>query len=199
MGPRQALYANLEAGASHIAEYQVLLPGLLQIPAFTEARAVADRAAYPARFSIEHAVQARALRQRVLDRPIPPTYEVVIGEVAVRRPAASPEIVRAQLDHLIHLGHERPAVTLRVLPIAAKVAGYGIPRSAFFTYRYPDPGDPIVVAVDTITTDQILINSPEVDPYLDLYARLRDAALSPGDSLDFLATVAEELSDYCRS
>src|SRR5262249_45489220 len=40
MGPRQALYANLEAGARAINEYQMtLLPGLLQIPAFTEARA----------------------------------------------------------------------------------------------------------------------------------------------------------------
>ena len=40
MGPRQALYANLEAGARSISEYQMtFLPGLLQIPAFTEARA----------------------------------------------------------------------------------------------------------------------------------------------------------------
>jgi hypothetical protein len=53
--------------------------------------------------------------------------------------------------------------------------------------------------VNTITTDQILIDSPEIDPYIDLYARLRDAALSPSDTLDFLATVAEELPDYCRS
>lgn len=57
---------------------------------------------------------------------------------------------------------------------------------AFFTYRYPERGDPIMVAVDTITSDLILTRSPEVDPYVDLYGRLRDAALSPADTVDFL-------------
>lgn len=194
MGPRQALYANLEAGAHSIAEYQMtLLPGLLQIPAFTEIRARADRAAYPDHFDPARALEARALRQRVLERPGGPAYEVIIDELAVRRFAAPPDIVRAQMDHLVDVGHHRKRVTIRVLPLAASIAGHAVPRSAFFTYRYPDPGDPVVVAVDTVTSDLVLTDPPEVAYYVDLYKRLQDAALTPADSLDFLAAVAEDM------
>ncbi|SCF16380.1 Helix-turn-helix domain-containing protein [Micromonospora matsumotoense] len=199
MGPRQALYADLEAGAEHIAEYHItLLPGLLQIPAYTEVRAVADRAAYPRRFTVERALEARAARQRVLDRPGGPTYEVIIDELAIRRHAAPPEVVRAQLDHLINVGHEKQKTTIRVLRLTARIAGNAVPRSSYFSYRYPDPSDPVVVAVDTITSDLVLTDPDEVANYASLYERLRSAALSPADSLDFLASVAEELPDYTR-
>jgi transcriptional regulator with XRE-family HTH domain len=70
MGPRQALYANLEAGASSISEYQMtMLPGLLQIPAFTEVRARADRGVYSPEFDPMRALEARAARQRMVERP----------------------------------------------------------------------------------------------------------------------------------
>jgi transcriptional regulator with XRE-family HTH domain len=200
MGPRQALYANLEAGARAIAEYQMtLLPGLLQIPAFTEVRVRADRGAYPDQFDPACALEARALRQRVLERAGGPTYEVIIDELAVRRFAAPPEIVRAQMDHLVDVGHHRKRVTIRVLPLAASIAGHAVPRSAFFTYRYPDPGDPVVVAVDTVTSDLVLTEPAEVGYYLDLYMRLHDAALTPAESLNFLATVTEDLSQTTGS
>src|SRR6266700_1329204 len=43
MGDRQALYADLEAGAAAIREYkQTFLPGLMQIPEFVKARSDAD-------------------------------------------------------------------------------------------------------------------------------------------------------------
>lgn len=51
----------------------------------------------------------------------------------------------------------------------------------------------MTVAVDTATSDLVLTDQEEVGPYLALYSRLRDAALSPSDSFDFLAKVAEEL------
>lgn len=123
MGPRQALYADLEAGARSICEYQMsLLPGLLQTPAFTEVRARADRAAHTGQFDPTRALEARAARQRVLDRPGGPTYEVIIDELAVRRFAAPPEVVRGQMDHLVDVGHHRPKITIRILPLNASIA-----------------------------------------------------------------------------
>jgi len=194
MGPRQALYANLEAGARSIREYQMtFLPGLLQIPAFTEARARADRASYTEHFDPARALEARAGRQRLLERPGGPVYEVIIDELAVRRFAAPPPVVAAQLRHLVDVGENRKKVTIRVLPLAATILGHSVPRSAFFTYSYPDPGDPVVVAVDTVTSDLVLTEPAEVGRYLTLYERLQDAALTPADSLDFLAAAAEEL------
>jgi len=192
MGKRQALYANLEAGASEIREYQmVFLPGLLQIPTYTEARARMDRPD-GADYDPARALEARAARQRMLERPGGPTYEVLIDELAVRRLAAPASVVADQLDHLVDAGHHRQGLTIRVLPLAAQIREHAVPRSAFFAYRYPDPGDPLVVAVDTVTDDLVLTRDVDVNRYLDLYSKLQDAALAPIESLDFLAAVAEE-------
>ncbi|GAA1883820.1 helix-turn-helix domain-containing protein [Asanoa iriomotensis] len=201
MGPRQALYADLEAGARSIAEYQLtLLPGLLQIPAFTEVRARANRGTRPEQFDPSRALEARAIRQRVLDRAAGPSYEVIIDELAIRRHAAPPEVVRAQLEHLAKVGLERKKrVTIRVLPLSASLPGHVVPGSAFFTYRYPDPGDPVVVAVDTVTSDLVLTDPADIGHYLDLYQRLQQAALTPADSLNLLASVAAELPNYTRN
>lgn len=193
MGTRQALYANLEAGASEIREYEmVYLPGLLQIPSYTEARVLMDR---PDRATYSHsrALEARAIRQGVLERPAGPHYEVIIDELAIRRFAAPAYVTADQLDHLVHTGHEHQSITIRVLPLAAQIRQHDVPRSAFFTYRYPDPRDPVVVAVDTVTNDLVLTEEADVARYLDLYSKLQDAALPPGDSIDFLATAAEEI------
>jgi transcriptional regulator with XRE-family HTH domain len=196
IGPRQALYANLEAGALRIDEYEMtLLPGLLQIPAFTAVRIHTDPPLYPDGFDPERAVEARTARQAILHRPDPPRYEVVIDELAVRRFAAPTDVVRDQLDHIAYLGHEYPHISIRVLPITARVAEHLVPRCAFSVYRYPDPGDPAIVAVDTITSDLVLTDPDQVGRYLRLYQHLRDAALPMADSLDLLAAVAEGLPD----
>ena len=194
MGIRQATIADLEWGTEQICEYQLnFVPGLLQTESYTRARIVADRAIHHAVFDAEHVVDARRTRQVLLDRPGGPAYEVVIDELALRRPAAPVRVLAAQLDHLVDLGHNHDRIRVRVLPVSAHIRGYAIPRSAFSVYRYPDPGDPVAVAVDSNASDQVLIGGDEVQPYLALYARLQEAALSPGDSLDFLATLAQEL------
>ncbi|MFI5492273.1 Scr1 family TA system antitoxin-like transcriptional regulator [Actinoplanes sp. NPDC051859] len=197
MGPRQALSASLEAGAHRICEYQMtLLPGLLQTPAFSQSRVHADPSAHTQGVDPARALEARLTRQRLLERPGGPTYEVVIDELAIRRFAAPARVIRGQLRHLADLGRTHDRVTIRVLPIAASIAGHVVPRSAFSIYRYPDSADPIVVSVDTITSDLVLTEAVEVGHYLTLYDRLRAAALTPEQTLDFLAAVAEELPEH---
>lgn len=196
MGARQALYADLEAGASAIAEFQPFIPGLLQTPEFAHQRQVSEAEIGPVTFSSERAVEARQTRQRMLRRPDGPTYEVVLDELAVRRLSAPPEVVAAQLEHLVAAAGES-RVTLRLLPVDATIDGYVIPRSAFSLYTYPDAKDPRVVAVDTVTTDVVLTSLTElaqVERYSILYDRLAAAALSPADSLEFLADRARELT-----
>jgi transcriptional regulator with XRE-family HTH domain len=191
MGPRQALCANLEAGASEISEYQItLIPGLLQIPAYTSARIVADRDAHPPKFDPNRAMQARLARQQMLERPGGPRYQVVIDELAIRRPAAPAAVMVEQLRHIVEVAKSRTTVTVRVLPIAAVLPDNLIPRTAFGIYRYPD--DPSVVLVDTITSDLIVADTAEADRYQKLYESLINAALTETDSLRLLARLADE-------
>ncbi|MGQ0773183.1 MAG: helix-turn-helix domain-containing protein [Pseudonocardiales bacterium] len=196
MGARQALYADLEAGACAIAEFQPFIPGLMQIPEFAHQRQVAEAEIGPVTFSSERAVEARQTRQRMLRRPDGPTYEVVLDEIAVRRLSAPSAVMAAQVAHLAACARELK-ITVRVLPVAAAVDGYVTPRSPFSLYTYPDPHDPRVIAVDTVTTDVVLTSlteDPQVTRYSNLYERLRRAALGPRDSVNFLEGVAAELT-----
>jgi transcriptional regulator with XRE-family HTH domain len=194
MGERQSLYANLEAGAQTIREFQMtFIPGLLQTAEFTRARGEADRVTGAPSLNAEKAAAGRVGRQRMLRRPGGPSYEVIIDELAVRRPSAPPEVMKSQLYHITATVNGSAKITARVLPIGAKIDGYGVPRSAYSIYTFNDPGDPTVVAVDTVTDDLVLTESDDVKRYEELYDRLRGAALSPQKSLDLLIDRAKDL------
>jgi transcriptional regulator with XRE-family HTH domain len=191
---RQALYANLEYGATTIREYaQTSIPGLLQLPKFTQALTEYDdltlASSTPA--SPEGVIRARTGRQRMARRPGGPVYEAILDEFAFARPIAPPAILAEQLRFLADLGHER--FTIRVLPLDATVESYSTPRGGFNLYTYPDEGDPTVVAVDTVTSDLVLAEPGEADPYERLYGRLRTAALPEQDSARRLAEAADRL------
>jgi transcriptional regulator with XRE-family HTH domain len=191
MGERQARYANLEAGAATIREFQMtFVPGLLQTPEFARARVDAERLSGASGYTVDDVIDARTGRQRMLRRPGGPSYEVILDEVAVRRAAAPAEVVRAQLYHVAARVNGDPRTSVRILPVDAEIERYSVPRSAFSIYTYPDPGDPTVVAVDTVTDDLILIESSDVKQYEELYDRLRDAALSVPETLKFLVDMA---------
>jgi transcriptional regulator with XRE-family HTH domain len=209
MGERQKRYADLEAGATTIREYQQnFIPGLLQTPEFVRARTDAAAELEPmAGISVDAVLAGRAGRQRMLRRPGAPCYQVVIDEVAIRRLSAPPEVVTAQLHHLAAIATsgntqaDRTSgsplgsgqVTLQVLPVDARIDSYTVPRSAFSIYTYSDPGDSTVVAVDTITDDLLLTSPDAVDRYQQLYQRLHDAALSQLDSVNLLTKAAAEM------
>ena len=192
MGERQALYANLEAGAQTIREFQMtFIPGLLQTPEFTRARNEADRVAGSVTFNADKAADGRIGRQRMLRRPGGPHYEVLIDELAIRRASAPPEVIKAQLYHIAATVNGNPKITARVLPVEVEIEGYSVPRSAFSIYTFVDPGDPTIVAVDTVTDDLLLTEGDDVKRYDELYDRLRDASLSVSDSLDLLLDTAK--------
>ncbi|WP_344612556.1 helix-turn-helix transcriptional regulator [Dactylosporangium salmoneum] len=195
MGPRQALYADLESGTDVISEYVfALVPGLLQTAAFADARLRCEPARYGDRFDPSAAVAARATRQRLLLAPDGPRYDVVLDEAAIRRCAAEPHIVAEQLRHIVSVCSQHPNVTVRVLPIGASLKGHSAPRSAYSIYRYRDPQHSVAVAVDTLTEDHIHTEPDQVDPYQHLHARLKAAALDPAPSLHTLAAAAQDLT-----
>ena len=195
MGDRQALYANLEAGASTLRLYeQTFVPGLLQIPEFVRARA-ALMPLEPVSGTVEGILGGRAGRQRMLRRPGGPTLDVVMDELAVHRLAAPSDVVKKQLYHLATVVNADPKITLRVLPVRARIKDFTVPRCTFSIYTYPDPGDPQVVAVDTVTSDLILTDQDQIGPYDRLFERLWEAALPPSESLDLLTAAAAGLSE----
>lgn len=194
MGRRQALYANLEAGATTIREYHhSFVPSLVQTREFTLARLEVDKTLGPLAFDPDRALEGRRGRQRLLRRPGGPAYELIVDELVVRRLPVPPHVMAGQLQALVE-SSSTANITIRVLPVDALIAGYRLPRSAYSLYTYLDPGDPAVVAVDTVTMDHVMLGAAETAPYIDLFDRLRDAALPIQDSRELMAQVAEDLA-----
>ncbi|MFG3579372.1 DUF5753 domain-containing protein [Micromonospora chersina] len=185
MGERQRAYAELEAGAVRIVDYQpVLVPGLLQIPEYARLR-VSAGALLADDVDVEADVRARAVRQEVLCRPEPPHYTALIDERACDPAGLSAEVWRDQLRHLVVLA-ERPHVTIRLLPRNASPCGDLHPLAPFSYYAYPDPDDPRTVLVETLTTDLRLVAEADVARYEQLVDWLLAAALPEEETVELL-------------
>ena len=89
MGERQRTYAELEAGAATIVEYQpAVVPGLLQTPAYARLRLAAGRLLTPTSTWRPTCVPGRP-RQEVLRRADPPRYTAVLAEPPPASPGGS--------------------------------------------------------------------------------------------------------------
>ena len=197
MGDRQAVFANLESGAATIREYQqICVPGLLQTPEYAMART--DPATALEELSdgtSDGIVAGRLMRQRMFRRPGGPDYEAIVDELAIRRLSAPPAVMKKSLYHMATLANDNPKITLRVLPIDARIESYAPPPTSFTIYTFTDPEDPVVVAVVTITAESFLTEPADVAPYVELFDRLRKQALPEADSMDAVTEAAARLAD----
>jgi transcriptional regulator with XRE-family HTH domain len=185
MGERQRAYAELEAGAVRIVDYQpVLVPGLLQTPEYARLR-VSAGALLADDVDVEADVRARAVRQEVLRRPDPPHYTALIDERACDPGSLPVEVWRDQIRHLAVLA-EWPHVTVRLLPRDASPYGDPHPLAPFSYYAYPDPADPRTVLVETLTTDLRLVAETDVARYEQLVDWLLVAALPEEETRELL-------------
>jgi transcriptional regulator with XRE-family HTH domain len=196
MGDRQPVFANLEAGAATICEYQqTFVPGLLQTPEYALARTGPGLNEPLSDGTPDGIVAGRMMRQRMFRRPGGPAYEVILDELAIRRLTAPPGVAKKSLYHMATLVNDNPKITLRVLPVDARIAAYASPRATFYIYAFADRADPTVVAADTLTTELFLSEPTEVRHYELLFERLREQTLEESKSLDLITEAADRLPD----
>jgi transcriptional regulator with XRE-family HTH domain len=184
MGERQRTYAELEAGAASIVEYQpAVVPGLLQTPAYARSRLVTAAVLAP-EVDVDAEVRARTLRQEVLRRVDPPRYTALLTEAACDAGDLPTAVWREQLRHLVTLTG-LSNVTLRLL--ARDAAGAPHPLTPYSCYAFPDPADPRTVMLEALTTDVRLATAVDVQRYERLTEALLAAALSPEETVTALA------------
>jgi len=122
-------YVGLEEAATQVRAYEVqFVPGLLQTGEYARAVTLLGYPNAPAR-EVDRRVGLRLARQVVFTRPTPPNIWVVLDEAVLRRPIGGPEIMRAQIRHLIDMA-QRPNVTIQVIPFHAGVTRPPVARSA---------------------------------------------------------------------
>ena len=80
-----------------------------------------------------------------------------------------------------------------LIAVDAEITGYNVPATSFTAFTYPDPGDPTVIGIETVTSNEVLTDPDQVKPHIRLYDSLREAAMSVSDSRQFLVQAAEQL------
>ncbi|WP_424528205.1 helix-turn-helix domain-containing protein [Sphaerisporangium viridialbum] len=182
------VYIGLEAGATSLHNFEpVTIPGLLQTPDY--ARAVTKGGAQELGLDeIERLVEVRLTRQHILARQNRPRLWVVVDEAAVRRVVGGPEIMRAQLHHLVSAAEEGKT-TLQVVPFGA--GAHAGTSGSFVILGLPEPAEPRVVYVETLTGDLYLEERSDVSAYTIAFERLRATALSPDDSIALVKRAAD--------
>jgi transcriptional regulator with XRE-family HTH domain len=113
--PRVGSFLEYERTASTIKNYSSeVVPGLLQTEEY--ARALFQRGGVIE--DVEGAIKERLERQRRLHETRPPRLSVVLAQPVLWWQVGGPEVMRAQLMHLLRAS-KLDQVSLRVLPVSA--------------------------------------------------------------------------------
>jgi len=179
-------YAWLESRARKVEEFQdSVVPGLLQTADY--ARELL-RAWDPAnnQLWIDRTLAARIARQRRLTDDDPLQLAAVIGEGALRLSVGGPEVMRAQLKHLVDIAAQ-PNVDVRVLPFATG-AHAGV-TGPFRILRFREDQD--IATVETRGGDFYL---EDIEPFAQALRRLTAATLPQRKSVAMIAAMRREFT-----
>lgn len=182
--PGFTVYVSLETGAAQIRSYEpTVVPGLLQTPRYCRA---CLKFGFPdaSPDELSRMVDLRMERQHLLTRQDAPMLWVVMDEYVFARPAASPDVMREQIEHLAEQAR-RPNVSLQVLPFS-----HGLYHGAFgpfSIFRFPEGDFPDVVALENLEGTGYREDSNTVALYRETFENLFNTALPIDQTEDFLA------------
>jgi transcriptional regulator with XRE-family HTH domain len=181
-----ATYVGLEDAAQSIHQYETsLVPPLLQTEEYAHA-VTAGAAPDASPEQVDQLVQARLTRQNLLTSDQPPELWAVVDEVALHRLVGGPEVMRVQLETLAERSR-LPNVTVQVIPLEAG-AHPGM-DSAFAVLHLEEVAD--VVYVEGLIGNFYLQSPGDVLRYRRAFDQLRAIAMSPRDSRERMAAIAD--------
>ncbi len=183
-------FPGYENDAASIRVYMpLLLPGLLQTPAYMEAQLKTGPRSSAWR---RKAADARLRRQEILARTdgSAPRLSVVITEASLLYRWGGREDRRGQIEHLVAMSR-RPDVDLRIQRFDdGPPAGI---YSMVNIFGFPDDDEPPLVFVKTdYCVDEV--SKPEsARGYIESFERASDAAVEPADTTLYLEKLARRM------
>ncbi|MFG2133438.1 helix-turn-helix domain-containing protein [Streptomyces sp. NPDC048751] len=181
---RDFISLESQAGAMRTLETSVV-PGLLQTAEYARAVTRAAVEGVPdAR--LDTLVEVRLARQVVLRADPPLELSAVLDEAVLRREVGGPGVMARQLERLVEAAR-LPQVRLQVLPFTAG-AHIGV-TGPFVIFSFPSTSDLDVVVLDHLTSSLYLERKEDLQAYSEAFNTLQIHALSPEDSLDYIAGI----------
>lgn len=170
-------FLGYEASTIRLRSYQALLvPGLLQTPAYTDAilRAYTDN-----EDDIARGAQIRAKRQRVIEGNVGPEMFFVLDEAALHRWVGGAEVMREQLLWLEELD-KRPNIQIQIVPFTAG-AHPGM-RGAFSIFEFPFEDEDFALLLEHPDGDVLIQNKPDIaSTYVETFFDLEAVAAPKGE------------------
>jgi len=185
------LYAEAEAQSVWAWDPQVV-PGLLQTADYARAVMLCWHEMFCAPpGEIDRRVEARLLRQQVLDRDPPLVLAVVIDESVLYRRLGSSTVMRDQLRHIAESAG-RPNVTVQVMPLARDQL---VTTGAFTYMQFPQVHDvPLhgIVMAEHLTGSDYIEAEEDTYQYQTAFNALRNMALNSAESLRLIGSAIEK-------
>lgn len=186
-------YLGLEQDAVAITSYTThLFPALLQTEDYTRSaiKAIAPKM-NPGIY--QQRVEARMRRQqRILEKDNPPRYRVFLDEAVLHRRVGSLELMIAQLDKVLNAISTNKA-TVQVIPF--NVGVHASQDSNFILFELEEGSGPPVVFVEGLTGNQYHERKTDIIRYREAIELLRDSALSPRDSVEYIAKIKSQVQE----
>lgn len=183
-------YVPLEAEATQIREATAAyVPGLLQTEAY--ARAVFAIAVQPrTEAALDGLTAVRRIRQeRLTSADDPLDLVAVIDEAVLRRQVGGPEVMRAQLAHLVEAA-ALDRVSLQVLPLS--VGAYPGLSAPFTLLTFDEIGFGDMLYIEHPAGAVHISKEEEVAVAKLKFDRMRSLALDPDESVELIRRVAAE-------
>ncbi|TYK46221.1 helix-turn-helix domain-containing protein [Actinomadura decatromicini] len=181
--------ASLEEDAAMIRTFQPnIIPGLLQIPAYTwKLMAVGPaKNSHTARMLVNF----RMSRQQVLSRPDPPRYVPIIAETVLgNQVGGDPVILRAQIRRLAEVARLEN-VDLRILPSTSSEYLSLITPCHLISLR--PPGRLTVTVGDQWDKSIFVENEDEVASHEEIFDLLLSATLNRTASMELIDEIASQ-------
>ncbi|WP_338895489.1 helix-turn-helix transcriptional regulator [Streptomyces sp. TG1A-60] len=186
-----AAYLSLEQAALQIRAYEAqFVHGLLQTEEYARALLGAGNP-HAATEATERRVALRMRRQELLTREQPPRLWVVMDETVLRWPVGGPDVMRAQIDHLIEL-NRLPHVTVQLMPF--RTGPHPAMRAgAFHLFRFRAPELPDIVYLSGLVGAVYLDKGDDVVVYREALDRLGAQSAPARKTEVLLGAIRKEL------
>jgi transcriptional regulator with XRE-family HTH domain len=184
-------FPGFENDAARISVYMPLvLPGLLQVPAYIQAHMRAG--SQPPEWRVR-AMEARLRRQQALARTdgTAPRLTAVITEASLAYHWGTPAQQRDQVEHLI-TASGKPNVELRLLRF--EDGPHPGMSSLINLFDFPGDEDPSIIYLEIDTALQEITSAGEVRAYTEIFAQIRQAALEPTATRHYLERVVTAIT-----
>jgi transcriptional regulator with XRE-family HTH domain len=182
-------YIGLEEAAVAITAYSMYyVPALAQTEEYARAiiKGIAPKIAADIH---EQRVEVRMRRQLRLEQENPPRYRMLVDEAVLHRQVGGSSVMIVQLERLLEMERRRN-VTIQVIPFDA--GAHAAQDSAFVFLEFDEESDLLpVVYVEGLIVGQYYERRSDTARYREAIDSLRDAALSPRDSLVRIAELKE--------